>query len=402
MMKKLLSLLIVLGFIFVAYSSGYLVGLWGGLLEHALDNASTWVARLPRDIIGIPGSPVTLKPDQPDDFPNGGGSSGDAPPDPSGGSSSRSESPLTPSNEHQTPPKEESLPPDEQKPDVTLNEFIIQGVTLAHNKQMVEATLGAPARTDLSEYGFEWWIYNADYRNYIQVGVLGDDVVALYTNGSGWISQSGISLGTSQGKVREIFGQPLDGIQKGNTIYRFPANSPWDVFLHDGIYITLFYDIHQGNTVTAIHLVIEEIEVSLQGFFGEPSPALQESFSIQSLDLANAIRARWNLPALSWDDTAAYAAYLHSEDMALNDYFSHENLDGQSPFDRLSAAGVEYRSASENIAAGYKSAIYVHEGWMNSEGHRQNVLGDYTRLGVGTYLGGSNQTYYTQKFYTPR
>jgi uncharacterized protein YkwD len=88
-------------------------------------------------------------------------------------------------------------------------------------------------------------------------------------------------------------------------------------------------------------------------------------------------------------------------DMAQRNYFSHYSPEGISPFDRMRAEGISYRSSGENIIAGYSSSISAHEGWVNSAGHRSNILGSYIHLGVGFYKGGSYGYYYTQNFYTP-
>jgi uncharacterized protein YkwD len=89
--------------------------------------------------------------------------------------------------------------------------------------------------------------------------------------------------------------------------------------------------------------------------------------------------------------------------MQARSYFAHMNPDGLSPFDRMKNEGIKYKSAAENIAAGYINSIYAHYGWMNSDsGHRETLLdGKLTRLGTGVALGGSYNVYYTQNFYTP-
>jgi uncharacterized protein YkwD len=102
-----------------------------------------------------------------------------------------------------------------------------------------------------------------------------------------------------------------------------------------------------------------------------------------------------------WAVEAATSARKHSEDMGANNFFAHTNLQGNSPFDRMEAAGVTFSMAGENIAMGQQSAIYAHEGWMNSEGHRSNILTDFKRLGVGVAIGAKNRVYYSEDFYTP-
>jgi uncharacterized protein YkwD len=88
--------------------------------------------------------------------------------------------------------------------------------------------------------------------------------------------------------------------------------------------------------------------------------------------------------ALRWDGPTAAVAQAHAEDMVRRDFFSHTNPDGQTPFDRLRAAGVTYMAAAENIAYGYSTGAGVLEGWLGSTGHRANIENcAYTHHGVG-------------------
>lgn len=125
-----------------------------------------------------------------------------------------------------------------------------------------------------------------------------------------------------------------------------------------------------------------------------------QSYEKQVLTLVNQERAKQGLSALSWSDELANVARAHSKDMATRNFFSHTNPDGKSPFDRIKAAGISYRTAGENIAAGQRTPQEVVNAWMNSEGHRANILNkNYTKLGVGYVSGGgSYSTYWTQCF----
>lgn len=123
-------------------------------------------------------------------------------------------------------------------------------------------------------------------------------------------------------------------------------------------------------------------------------------YEMKVLELVNAERAKYGLAALTWDNKLADVARAHSRDMAERNFFSHNNPDGKTPFDRIKAAGINYSSAGENIAAGQKTPEEVVEAWMNSEGHRANILNaSFKKLGVGYVT--SNQgykTYWTQNF----
>ncbi len=124
-----------------------------------------------------------------------------------------------------------------------------------------------------------------------------------------------------------------------------------------------------------------------------------DEFELRVLELVNAERAKHGLSALTWDSSLAAVAEAHSLDMAENNFFSHTNLKGQSPFDRMKAFGISYSYAAENIAAGQKTPESVMNSWMNSEGHRKNILNqNVTRLGAGYVQGGSYGHYWTQVF----
>lgn len=120
------------------------------------------------------------------------------------------------------------------------------------------------------------------------------------------------------------------------------------------------------------------------------------SYAQQVVDLVNAQRATQGLSALTMDAKLAEVAQAKAQDMHDNRYFSHTSPTYGSPFDMMRAFGVSYRTAGENIAMGYPSAQAVMNGWMNSSGHRANILNSaYTRIGVG-YVADGN--YWVQEF----
>ena len=129
----------------------------------------------------------------------------------------------------------------------------------------------------------------------------------------------------------------------------------------------------------------------------------------QVVVLTNQERAKAGCPALTVSSQLTEAAEGHSADMAINDYFSHYSLDGRTPWDRIKETGYTYSMAAENIAAGYTTPAAVVQGWMNSDGHRANILNcGLTEIGVG-YVYLANDTgsvnyrhYWTQVFATPK
>jgi uncharacterized protein YkwD len=117
--------------------------------------------------------------------------------------------------------------------------------------------------------------------------------------------------------------------------------------------------------------------------------------------LVNQERQIHQLPPLQEDSRLHDAALGHSEDMAQNNYFSHTSQDNRSPGDRITQAGYAWSTYGENIAAGYSTPAAVVEGWMNSDGHRANILrSSFCDIGVGlAYSAASSYRYYwTQNF----
>ncbi|MFR0780303.1 MAG: CAP domain-containing protein, partial [Zhenhengia sp.] len=122
----------------------------------------------------------------------------------------------------------------------------------------------------------------------------------------------------------------------------------------------------------------------------------QTQFENRVLELVNIERQKAGLNALQMDESVRNVARLKSEDMRVNKYFDHTSPTYGSPFDMLKKFGISYKSAGENIAQGYSTPEAVVNGWMNSSGHRANILNaSFTHMGVGYDANGH---YWTQMF----
>lgn len=120
------------------------------------------------------------------------------------------------------------------------------------------------------------------------------------------------------------------------------------------------------------------------------------AFEQEVVKLTNAERTKAGLAPLQTDDKLMAAAREKSQDMQTKNYFSHTSPTFGSPFDRLKALGISYKSAGENIAQGQRSPQEVVQAWMDSPGHRANILnGSFTHIGVGYVKTGN---YWTQQF----
>jgi uncharacterized YkwD family protein/spore coat assembly protein SafA len=112
------------------------------------------------------------------------------------------------------------------------------------------------------------------------------------------------------------------------------------------------------------------------------------SFAKQVVALVNAERAKAGLQALTSDGSLTKVAYDKAVDMHTNNYFSHQSPTYGSPFDMMRTYGVTYRYAGENIAKGQRTPAEVMQAWMNSPGHRANILSaNFSRIGAAYYKG---------------
>lgn len=278
--------------------------------------------------------------------------------------------------------------------------FSVGNVEIGDTKDSVDESYGEPERVSENEYGVTWSAYHENYHNFMMVAYDEEEIVrGLYTNQDLVSSQSDLTLGDSKDAVHETFGEPEDIIQSGPFNYRVSNQDEYDVYQLDGNHTTIFYDVHQENAVTAIQIIDENLETGKDGIYPPGSESLREGLEYQLFDLTNASRAKHGLAPLEWHAEVGETARRHSADMAENEYFNHTNLDGQSPFDRMTEDGISYTTAGENLAAAQFSSIYAHHGLMNSEGHRQNILNDnFRELGVGVAFDDEDRPFYTEKF----
>lgn len=193
--------------------------------------------------------------------------------------------------------------------------------------------------------------------------------------------------------------------------------------LDNGVYkLRVFQGEIPGNTNYNLSLSIATINTESETVVLDeslPIPATATSPETQSVseapitnplidevvELTNFYRAQEGLQPLTLNTNLSSSAQSHSEDMAENDFFSHTGSDGSKVRDRAISAGYESTYVGQNIAAGFVTAEEVVRGWMNSTGHRENILNpNYQEIGIGYYdlendTGEINyNTYWTQDF----
>ena len=123
---------------------------------------------------------------------------------------------------------------------------------------------------------------------------------------------------------------------------------------------------------------------------------VDNSVASKLLNLVNKARNENGLSSLTLNSSLSNVAQKKAEDMKNNNYFSHTSPTYGSPFDMIKSFGINYKTAGENIAKGQKTAEEVFNAWMNSSGHRANILNkNFTQMGIG-YTSGN--TYWSQMF----
>lgn len=139
----------------------------------------------------------------------------------------------------------------------------------------------------------------------------------------------------------------------------------------------------------------------------EPKPMAPTSssraYEKEVIRLVNVEREKVDLKPLTENSSLSTVARYKSQDMINNSYFAHNSPTYGSPFDMMKHFGISYRTAGENIAAGQRTPESVVTAWMNSPGHKANILHkSFTQIGVGFIKDKNGYSYWTQMFISPR
>lgn len=157
-----------------------------------------------------------------------------------------------------------------------------------------------------------------------------------------------------------------------------------------------------AQTTTSSNATTEAIPAKTTTTTSTAASSNLGSYEQQVVDLVNKERAAAGLSALTVNTKLANVAETKAADLRDENYFSHTSPIYGSPFDMMKQFGISYTAAGENIAKGQRTPEEVMNGWMNSQGHRENILNaNFTEIGVG-YVTDSNGTgYWVQEFIRP-
>lgn len=289
-----------------------------------------------------------------------------------------------------------------------------EGISLliGQHKTVLKEKFGVPNRIDPSSYGYDWWVYNDSFNEYMQVGVEEDYVVTVFVCGES-INIEPFTIGQSLGDIYSTFLlEPEVGLQLENSSYRFELTEE-DINVRplirlDNIFAQLYIDKFTGK-LSSVRFVDGPTLIKQRSYelvyrgnlYNVPQPTdeqwelVENANEMQIFEITNILRERFNVPTLQWNDNVAQVAFGHSKDMHDEQYFSHESPQFGNLADRLERANIHYQVAGENIiSAQYIDAPGAVASWLNSKSHRDTMLeGTFSHLGVGVY-----RNYYTQNF----
>ncbi len=275
------------------------------------------------------------------------------------------------------------------------------------SEEEVTERFGEPIRKDASAYGYVWWIYPEAEEGYMQVGFLEGKVVTVFM---AYRHQQ-----ETYEQLREKYDfQKRVEIKNDDGIFEFELTDEdiksRPLIYDDGVWQQIYFDSFTGYASSVrmmnddILLKLRPYSISYRGQLPNAPILTEEEWekvekgeAKQIFQVTNVIRQRHGLKPLQWEEEVAQVAYLHSREMSEYHYFSHTSPISGELQDRFKEGKISFRLAGENIAAQYVDGIAAVEGWLNSEGHRVNVLHEeFSHLGVGVY-----QHYYTQNFLVP-
>lgn len=304
--------------------------------------------------------------------------------------------------------------------------FAKKSVYIGESITALRAEWGEPERIDpLPQKSLYGYIYNGNSLTepYLIVGVKGEKVVSYFTiaknftaydavistNDNETIQQTKlIQQGASaQSMIDAGWTEPgtyeFDALDSSKSEARVGTEAYYK--LTDNAYIYAFSDYFDGGdkSIYGMYAFSREcIKYSMMyrtymTFTDEILRAAEQ----EVYEMTNAYRNYMGKALFKLEDRATAAARKHSEDMANNNYFQHNSLDGSKFSARLTAEGISWSGAGENICAGAGDAINMVIGWIGSSGHRKGMLTDFKYIGVGAAYSSSADygIYCTQDFW---
>jgi len=163
--------------------------------------------------------------------------------------------------------------------------------------------------------------------------------------------------------------------------------------------ICVKYEVGVSEVLAINPQITNPNQINISQIIKIPNVSEDKKFEKEVVALVNQERSKVGLAPLKDNWELSRVARYKSEDMANKNYFSHTSPTYGSPFDMMKNFGIIYMAAGENIAMGQQTPASVMTAWMNSAGHKANILSkSFTEIGVGVARNKSGTIYWTQQF----
>ncbi|MBE6931206.1 MAG: hypothetical protein E7463_13115 [Ruminococcaceae bacterium] len=245
------------------------------------------------------------------------------------------------------------------------------------------AICGEPARRELSEKGYTWWVYD-DYADYRMFGVTNGVVAARYEYNDSWVLENGLRFGMNRNDCTDLL--------KADKVDEY---TNYCVYTTGDTAVTVYFDEN-----AQAYAVLEEL-ASYSERCTVTVSVLEGNARILR-DLVNVGRAAEGLSVLRADEAINAVAKAHSTDMAGNNFYAHAGSDGRSSSQRVSDAGFTSFYQTQIIAKSYPNAMAAYCDHYNNTQYRTVMTADFSVLGVGVAYNANSDGlfYYTQVFFT--
>lgn len=304
--------------------------------------------------------------------------------------------------------------------------FAKKSVYIGESITALKAEWGEPERIDpLPQKSLYGYIYNGNSLTepYLIVGVKGEKVVSYFTIAKNFTAYDAvistddnetiqqtklIQQGASaQSMIDAGWTEPgtyeFDALDSSKSEARVGTEAYYK--LTDNAYIYAFSDYFDGGDKSIYGMYAFSRECTKYSMMYRTymtfTDEILRAAEQEVYEMTNAYRNYMGKALFKLEDRTTTAARKHSEDMANNNYFQHNSLDGSKFSARLTAEGISWSGAGENICAGAGDAINMVIGWIGSSGHRKGMLTDFKYIGVGAAYSSSADygIYCTQDFW---
>ena len=264
---------------------------------------------------------------------------------------------------------------------------VVKAYTIGISSDQVKLTFGIPSRSDMSEQGFEWYVYNGEPGQYLMIGIENSASVAYYLYSGLWELECGLYKGmpsANADSLMKILG------------YSISTGDHCTAYSNAREYIIAYYD-SEGM----INAVLYE-DIAYKDEFNI-TDRVTASFALELLDLSNVYRTSKGLEPIETDVMLSNLAKKHSDDMGNHNYFAHKDSAGFSNQDRFSAAGYPDCYCGESIAQAYRNAVEAFAGLLRDGDYTSLLSANFSSFGAGVSYSTDSDglTYFSQVFYAP-